>query len=130
MSKYTTKQRRLLLDYLQAHADETLSARQIADALAQSNISISAVYRNLAALEDEGRVTRLTKGGSRKVYYRFMDADACRQHLHLSCFKCGRTYHMDIPATNTLIHTVERAADFEVDSAGTVLYGVCGACKK
>ena len=129
MSKYATKQRRLLLEYLQQHPDETLSAKQIAEAIALDGVSISAVYRNLATLEAEGQITRLTKGGSRKVYYRYTAADACRQHLHLSCFKCGKTYHMDVPSTNTLIDNVERATDFEVDSAGTVLYGVCGACR-
>lgn len=130
MPQYATKQRKVLLEYLQQHADETLSAAQIEKDLSQHGISISAVYRNLAALENAGRLTRVTKGGSRRVYYRFTDADACRRHLHLSCFRCGKTFHMDIPSTNTLIDNVAQNTDFQVDSAGTVLYGVCGACRK
>ena len=130
MSKYTTRQRRLLLEYLQTHADETLSAKQIAADIAQSGVSISAVYRNLAVLEEENKITRISKGGSRTVYYRYTDADACKKHLHLSCFKCGKTYHMDIPATNTLIENVAKETKFQVDSAGTVLYGVCETCQK
>lgn len=47
MAKYVTKQRRQLLDYLSRHTDEQMTARQIADALTQENISLSAVYRNL-----------------------------------------------------------------------------------
>ena len=48
MSSYSTRQREALLAYLSRHPDELLSARQIADALADEKISLSAVYRNLA----------------------------------------------------------------------------------
>ena len=51
MAKYLTRQRKRLLEYLSEHTDEQMTARQIADALTADNISISAVYRNLSALE-------------------------------------------------------------------------------
>ncbi len=54
MAKYLTRQRKRLLEYLSEHTDEQMSARQIADALATDEISVSAVYRNLSALEEEG----------------------------------------------------------------------------
>lgn len=130
MPKYATRQRKILTDYLLRHADEELSARNIAQALAEQGISISAVYRNLAQLEAEGKVRRLPRGGSRELYYRYTDADACKKHLHMSCSKCGKTYHMDIPATDMLIKSVAQDADFEIDSANTVLYGVCRDCLK
>ena len=50
MSGYNTKQRRALLAFLGEHPDELLTARQMADALAEKQISLSAVYRNLAQL--------------------------------------------------------------------------------
>ena len=53
MQSYSTRQRKVLLAYLSQHPDELLSARQIADALADKKISLSAVYRNLAQLETE-----------------------------------------------------------------------------
>ena len=53
MSGYNTKQRRALLTFLGEHPDELLTARQMADALAEKQISLSAVYRNLAQLEAE-----------------------------------------------------------------------------
>ncbi len=130
MSVYTTKQRTVLLDFLQNNADEVFSADRIAESLRSEDISLSAIYRNLAALESEGKVQRVTKGGSRKVYYRFKAADECKEHIHLSCSKCGKTYHMPLPATNTLIDDVKKNTDFEIDRTETVLYGVCKACKK
>ena len=44
MSSYSTRQRKALLAYLSRHPDELLSARQIADALADEKKSASAPY--------------------------------------------------------------------------------------
>ncbi len=128
MPQYATRQRKALLQFLQAHPDERFSARQIADALEPEGVSLSAVYRNLAALETQGMIRRAPKGGSNEVFYRFTQADACKQHLHLSCSQCGKTFHMDVPATNSLAEQVAMSADFQLDRESTVLYGVCGAC--
>ena len=128
MPKYETKQRKALLSLLCDNADKPLTAADMARAL--HNISLSAVYRNLAELEDEGKVQRSTVGGSKKVYYRYIGAKECEKHLHLSCFKCGKTFHMDVPQTDSLIDNVLSGSNFKVDSASTVLYGVCGNCSK
>ena len=130
MAKYATKQREVLLSFLAENADKPLTAGDMAAALKVRGISVSAIYRNLSELEDEGRVQRLTIGGSKKVYYRFTGAKECQRHLHLSCFKCGQTFHMNVPATNSLIDNVLNESNFEVDSANTVLYGVCSKCRK
>lgn len=130
MPRYNTRQRTLLLGYLHKHADESLSAAQIAEALKNENISISAVYRNLSLLEAEGKIHRASKSDDRTVYYRFTGCEECKSHLHLSCSHCGRTFHMDQPSTKKLIEAVEERSDFEIDSADTVLYGICGKCRK
>ena len=130
MVKYETKQRRALLDFLAANADKPLSAADVVAGLKSSGISASAVYRNLSSLENEGKVQRLAVGGSNKVYYRYTVAEGCERHLHLSCCRCGKTFHMDVPATDTLRTEVLHGSDFKVDSANTVLYGICGNCNK
>ncbi len=66
MAKYLTRQRKRLLTYLSEHTDEQMTARQIADALTADNISISAVYRNLSALEEEGLLKRSVREGTRR----------------------------------------------------------------
>ena len=81
MSSYSTRQRKALLAYLSRHPDELLSARQIADALADEKISLSAVYRNLAQLEAEEKVRRSSKSGTREVYYQYLDAESCKGAL-------------------------------------------------
>jgi Fur family ferric uptake transcriptional regulator len=127
---YKTKQRQALLQYLEQHTHEELSAGEIAEALAQQDISRSAVYRNLSALEQEGKLRRSARSGSREATYRFSDCAACRACLHLKCTSCGKTFHMDAQGTDALIRSVESAEGFAIDRAETVLYGVCSACRK
>ncbi len=129
MPKYVTRQRKSLLDYLALHPDEDLSARQIAEGLTEHGVSLSAVYRNLAELETEGKVRRSSHEGSRDLFYRYTDLGECRRHLHLSCKSCGRTFHMDADATDTLTRQVVESAGFQIDRADTVLYGLCNACQ-
>ena len=129
LQRYSTKQRKVMLDYLDSHKDESVSASRIAEDLKQSGISKSAVYRNLALLEKEGKLAKSSKEGSRCVYYRYKDAGDCRSHIHLSCQVCGKTYHMASPATENIVSSVEKDSDFSVDRSSSVLYGICGACR-
>ena len=130
MPKYMTKQRKALLNYLSLHADERLSAKQLEDALKSEGISISAVYRNLSELEKEGKVRRVNNSGSREVFYQYTDGAHCKDCLHLSCEKCGKTYHMNSAVAQTLIENLAKSDEFTIDKANTVLYGVCGDCRE
>lgn len=129
MPKYMTKQRKALLEFLERHSDEEFSARMIEDELSGLGVSISAVYRNLSDLEKEGRIRRISKSGSREVLYLYTDSHHCRDCLHLSCKKCGKTYHMDTDGAEQLIKILAQNDDFTIDKSETVLYGVCKDCK-
>ena len=128
MSKYMTKQRKALLNYLSAHADEKLSAKQIEENLSGEGISISAVYRNLSDLEKEGKIRRVNQSGSREVFYQYTDGEHCKNCLHLSCEKCGKTYHMNMQCAQMLIDNLAQNDEFMIDKANTVLYGICKNC--
>ena len=127
MSKYMTRQRKALFAFLSAHADELLSAREIADAL---DVSLSAVYRNLAELESEGVLRRGGVNDSREATYQYIGAAACRDCLHLSCTKCGRTFHMSAVGAERLQRDALRSDEIRIDRGETVLYGVCRECRK
>ena len=45
MAKYSTRQRDILLSYLEAHADEQMSIQKIASDLEEQKVSSSAVYQ-------------------------------------------------------------------------------------
>ncbi len=128
MPKYLTKQRKILIDYLSQHPDESISAGQIAEALADQ-ISKSAVYRNLADMEAEGKVRRVVGGAGREVVYQYTEGHGCEGCLHMSCTKCGKTVHMQKQIADALISSVADNDDFSIDRGETVIYGVCAACK-
>ncbi|MBQ6498480.1 MAG: transcriptional repressor [Ruminococcus sp.] len=128
MPKYLTKQRKILLEYLSRHTDESISAGEIAEALSDQ-ISVSAVYRNLADMEAEGRLRRVASGGSREAVYQYIDEHECRSCLHLSCKKCGKTVHMKENIADKLIDSVAESDNFSIDRGETVIYGICSACK-
>lgn len=130
MGTYRTKQRKILLDYFSRHSHEALSAKQIADALGEDQISVSAVYRNLAALDEDRQLKRISKAGSHEIFFQYTDLPACREKIHLSCKRCGKMFHMDASGAEQLVRTLAEKDGFSVDPTETVLYGICGACQK
>lgn len=127
---YATKQRTRLFDVLKAHSDATLSVERIVSLCGDGEVSRSAIYRNLALLEREGLVKRVPLPAPQKNGYRFVGTDECKKHLHLSCSLCGRTFHLALPASESVIDGVMQTSDFQIDLANTVLTGVCGECRK
>ena len=130
MAKYVTKQRRQLLDYLSRHTDEQMTARQIAGALTQENISLSAVYRNLSDLEADGLLKRSVREGTREVFYQYIAAEECKDSLHLSCRVCGKSIHLGEKEAEQLLHSTLESTGFQIDKTETILYGVCADCRK
>ncbi len=130
MAKYVTKQRKLLLTYLSAHADEALPTGRIVEALAGEGISASAIYRNLSVLEQEGKLRRSAKPGSQELCYRYIGSDSCQGHLHLSCLRCGKTVHMEESESDALAERLAMNEGFTLDRDDTVLYGICADCRK
>lgn len=128
MSEYMTEQRKRLLDFFGKNHDKCFSARDVAEALKDENISISAIYRNLSRLERDGLLSRTVKKGSRESYYQGMLSDNCRDKIHLSCIKCGNTFHMDNEISAALLDGVSRNDGFTISKSKTVLYGICESC--
>lgn len=130
MKKYDTRQRDVLIEFLDHHPDELLSVRQVADTLSQKQISLSAVYRNLSQLEEEGVIRKSVKQGSREAFYQYMGAPACKNHLHMSCTCCGKTFHLAENHTMHLKQALCLEEGFQLDILNTVLLGVCEDCRK
>ena len=85
MAKYSTRQRDILLSYLEAHADEQMSIQKIASDLEEQKVSSSAVYRNLFDLEKENRVKRCIRDNSRKVLYQYIARVQVKSAFDVSC---------------------------------------------
>lgn len=130
MAKYLTRQRKRLLQYLSEHTDEQMTARQIADALAPDQISVSAVYRNLSALEEEGLLKRSVRERTREDFYQYIAAEQCKDSLHLSCCACGRSIHLGEQEAERLLCSTLESTGFLIEKSETILYGVCADCRK
>jgi len=129
MQQYSTQQRKILLDFLEKHSDESLSALDIINNLAKQGISKSAVYRNLAALEEEGKVKRTVKLGERTSYYQYMASEYCKNKIHIHCIKCGKTAHISGSLAKRIGSSIQLEDDFQIDNSETVIYGLCKNCK-
>lgn len=128
MAAYKTEQRGQLMDFLQRNPDRQFSAQQIAESLPAPKISLSAIYRNLTALEGAGFINRFTKEGSREIYYQYIQSEHCRDCIHLICMKCGKTIHMEPEITDRLLADTFETNGFQINRQKTVLYGVCSSC--
>ncbi len=129
MRDYNTGQRRCLISVLEKHCDCQFTAEQIAELIAEEGgeISLSAVYRNIERLEQDGLVRRSAAGGSKKAVYQYIGGQ-CARHLHLQCVSCGQITHLDDEAASAMRRAVSSCGDFDIDEKMTVLYGRCGEC--
>ena len=130
MPKYMTKQRRLLLDFLAKHTDEQFSARRIANELRDNQISLSAVYRNLAELEKDGQISSCMQDKTHEMFYRYSPKEKCSRYIHLSCRVCGKCFHMEENSAESMISAVEKEHGFVIDRENTMIYGICSNCRK
>lgn len=129
MTKYSTDQRKKILNFFSIHPHELFSAKQLFEVLDDRHISISTIYRNLSELEKSGQISRCNKSGTREAFFKFTDLDSCKECIHLSCKKCGKVFHMDKAATDDLIVKTAENEKFLIEQSDSVLYGVCGNCQ-
>lgn len=125
---YNTAQRKILTEFLKMNPDRQFSAKEIYEGISNDSISLSAVYRNIAAMESDGVVNRFSKEGSREIRYQYVNAEECKNCIHLTCVKCGTTFHMNSEETEKIIRSLKETDGFEINKSKTVLYGSCKEC--
>lgn len=50
--------------------------------------------------------------------------------LHMSCVKCGKTFHMADSNAALFAKHLAQSEQFTLDAADTVLYGTCAGCRE
>lgn len=126
---YATKQREILGDFLKKNSDKLLTVAMIYQGVRDSGISKSAVYRNIAALEKEKLVQRCSVEGKNEAYFRYLGGEACRNHLHITCTKCGKTVHLQENVSGKIAELINGTSDFMTDIGETTIYGTCDKCR-
>ena len=134
MSSYHTEQKKMLLEFLNAHKDNSLTIDEISEGIATSvdkkenAPGKSTVYRLINKLLEEGKVKKFSRVGTRQAAYQLVESPSCAAHLHLKCTECGKLFHMKEQLSDELIKKISSDQSFTVSQAETVLYGKCRFC--
>jgi Fur family ferric uptake transcriptional regulator len=119
-----TATKRALIAVLSASSDH-LTAEDLTEAIQRDapDASPSTIYRNLEELEQLGIVVHAHLGRSAAVYHL-----AGPVHGHLLCSRCGLTIEVPSSTFESLVHTVRRQYDFDVDRHHLAISGRCTYC--
>ena len=118
-----SRQRSAILDFLSTRKDHpTADVIYTNIRLQYPNISLGTVYRNLAALSDEGVILSLSVGDG----YEHFDGNSA-PHAHLNCKRCGKIY--DAPLKQDILSETAKENDFSSETTVYIVYGVCSKCR-
>lgn len=133
MAQYHTEQKKMLLQFLREHSDDSFTVDEITAAMQESGgehiPGKSTVYRLMTKLTEEKKVRRFASESGRSFVYQSLANEHCHYHLHLKCTACGKILHLDQKTSDALLGVVANAKDFAVSEEDTVLFGKCALCK-
>ena len=105
---YNTKSRKYILEFLESRRDCTVSAAEVVNHLKSNGISIN-----------------------QATVYRYIQPEQnCGGHIHIKCLKCGRIMHLECDFMEDIRRHLEDEHSFTLSCDGSILYGICGDCKK
>ncbi|HAG69272.1 MAG TPA: Fe2+/Zn2+ uptake regulation protein [Lachnospiraceae bacterium] len=132
-SKYRTKQRELLLGYLETVPGVHITANDVCAYLREQGASIgqSTVYRQLESLVDEGIINKYIIDANTPACFEYVgadehvDSDIC---FHCKCEKCGKLIHLHCDELEGVGAHLYEEHRFKLDPMRTVFYGLCDQC--
>ena len=130
MPEYNTKQREVLLKFFTDNADSHFTAAEIELALAQKGEKLgkATVYRRLERLVEDGIVRRFVSDDAKVSCYQYAGGEACKNHYHLKCLKCGDLLHVECDYLDEMSSHVLEHHGFRVDTHKITICGVCEKC--
>lgn len=128
MKEYATGPRKQLLAFFKKNKDRQYTVEEIEEAIKDSKISVSSIYRNVNKMSEDGALQRFSADGSRKFLYQYVGEGSCSEHLHYKCDSCGLIFHMDHKSMEVLL-ALAAQNDFLIDNKKTVLHGLCRDCR-
>jgi Fur family peroxide stress response transcriptional regulator len=125
-SRKYSRQREAIKHHLKARGDHP-TAEQVYESVRQTlpNISLGTVYRNLALLEKDGEIVKVSNGAGRDRY----DGNLI-PHYHFSCCSCGQVTDVFLEVDDTMNQRAAKATGGKVLSQSVIFYGICKACMK
>ena len=132
-SKYKTKQREILLGYLETVPGVHITASDVCEYFKAQGAQIgqSTVYRQLESLVDEGIINKYIIDGNSPACFEYMGADSHEEAevcFHCKCEKCGKLIHLHCDELEDIRVHLEQEHHFKMDPLRTVFYGLCDQC--
>ena len=132
-SKYNTRQREVLLDYLKSVPGNHVTVADICSHLQDHGVSIgqATVYRRLEDLVDEGVVNKYIIDAKSPACFEYVEKDS---HIagdicfHCKCEKCGKLIHLHCDELSGIKEHLYEEHRFNLDPKRTVFYGLCETC--
>ncbi len=130
MSKYQTEQRQKLLDLFKNSGHQSFSASDILNKFGNDDISISAIYRNLKTMENEGLICKVVDNKRPESLYHYINPKSCLGVIHLKCENCENTYHLNRHISDMIMNMAKDDLKFTVSNTSAFLYGKCDNCSQ
>ena len=88
------------------------------------------VYRRLERLVEDGIVRRFVSDDAKVSCYQYAGGEACKNHYHLKCLKCGELLHVECDYLDEMSSHVLEHHGFTVDTHKITICGVCEKCRE
>lgn len=129
VSKYTTKQAEIILNFFKEKPLNHYTADDICFALREKGISRATVYRRLEQFVENGEIRKYILGKGKSACYQICNdcGDNC---YHFVCSECNTVLHVKCEMLNGIKNHFDTDHQFVIDNAKTVFYGICKECRK
>ncbi len=121
-----TSQRRAILQALD-EAPGPLTPHQVLERAGaiQDGLGLATVYRNLAALEEAGKIVAVHLPNETRRY----EPAGRGHHHHFRCDRCEGVFELATTCPVAVLEGVTLPGGYEVRGHALTLYGLCPACR-
>ncbi len=132
-TKYKTRQREMLLDYLRSSKGGHVTAADVYFHLKAHGASIgqATVYRHLETLVRDGVVNKYSFDASSPACFEYVHlAEHAENEIcfHCKCEQCGALIHLNCEELKGIKEHLYAKHQFTLNPLRTVFYGICSAC--
>ena len=132
-SKYKTKQKQELIDYLKTTAGGHITVNDVCGYFSDKGkpIGMTTVYRHMERLVDEGLVSKYIIDANTPACFEYMPEHEGHSHetcFHCKCECCGKLIHLHCDEVTGLGEHLLSEHGFKLDPHRTVFYGICNEC--
>jgi Fur family ferric uptake transcriptional regulator len=134
-SKYNTKQRRIILEYLKTVPGVHVTVSDACEYFKAHGESVgqATVYRQLEKLVDEGVINKYNIDSGSPACFEYTGHESHGSDgvcFHCKCEKCGKLIHMHCDELKAVGEHLLTHDGFKLNPMRTVFYGICEDCLK